>query len=541
MLSNKLACLLLVISIVVCLYTLGATVQAQTGESVEASDKNNKSEETDASGGKEPESADPPHDAKKPGVPPANNTNNIPSLSKAGKQLELIELKPKCGMEGDKITIVGKNFGTNRTNITVVLETQEFKGESPRLIALYDPDTQNQNQQELKFDIPATKDLLSGHWLTNKVNLHVEVNDLKSDDLNLSIVPTNWRSKVALLALIPIVILLILLKVVVVKWEFLKAMFIDKQTNTYSLSKCQAFTWTVILIWSYLYLVIGTGLIIGKRTIPDFNLSLVCLMGVSYFGLLAAQGVNKPKNDLKDTPLQLSSLFSEGGEVSLSRFQLVGFTITAIFVYLYYLYDPQILINGLPEIPTTLVGLLGISQGGYIGGKVVGEHMAVNNVRPRRIQKGKKDVELTLMGAGFIANTKVLLQDYPQLIDTQLTNRSILSLKLPKLDQIGGKQLVVVPPTGNSFIIDDVFEVVDPIIEKIECVSGNPKQVKLTLKGFNLKEIQPTIDGKLATTVSMTNNTLLTLEAEADIKTSDIIKITSVDGQLEVEKKIVLS
>jgi len=267
-------------------------------------------------------------------------------------------------------------------------------------------------------------------------------------------------------------------------------------------------------------------------------------MGVSYFGLLAAQGVKKPKNDLKDTPLQLSSLFSEGGEVSLSRFQLVGFTITAILVYLYYLFDPQMYINGLPEIPPTLPGLLGISQGGYIGGKMVGEHMAVNNVRPRRIQKGKEDVELTLIGDGFIANTKVLLQDYPQLIDTQLTNRSILSLKLPKLDQTGCKQLVVVPPTGNSFVIDDVFEVVDPIIaiiEKIECVSGNPRQVKLTLKGFNLKEIQPTVDGKLATTVSRTNNTLLTLEAEADIKTSDIIKITSVDGLLEAEKKIVLS
>ena len=449
MLSNKLACLLLVISIVVCLYTLGATVQAQT------SDIN--SSETEASGGKP--------DDKKPSDPSANNTNNIPSLSKAGKQLELIELKPESGMEGDNITIVGKNFGANLKNITVVLETQGVKGESLRPFSLSDLDAQN--QQELKFDIPATKDLLGGHWLTNKVNLQVKVNDQTSNDKKLTIVPTNWRAKVALLALILIVVLLIFLKVAVAKWEFLKTLFIDKQTNTYSLSKCQAFTWTLILIWSYFYLVIGTGLIIGRRAIPDFNLSLVCLMGVSYFGLLAAQGVKKPKNDLKDTPLQLSSLFSEGGEVSLSRFQLVGFTITAIFVYLYYLFDPQILINGLPEIPPTLLGLLGISQGGYIGGKIVGEHMAVNNVRPRRIQKGKEDVELTLIGDGFIANTKVLLQDYPQLIDTQLTNRSILSLKLPKLDQTGCKQLVVVPPTGNSFVIDDVFEVVDPIIEKI--------------------------------------------------------------------------
>ena len=46
MLSNKLACLLLVISIVVCLYTVSATVPVQAGEPAEASNKKNTSEET---------------------------------------------------------------------------------------------------------------------------------------------------------------------------------------------------------------------------------------------------------------------------------------------------------------------------------------------------------------------------------------------------------------------------------------------------------------------------------------------------------------
>ena len=75
-------------------------------------------------------------------------------------------------------------------------------------------------------------------------------------------------------------------------------------------------------------------------------------------------------------------------------------------------------------------------------------------------------------------------------------------------------------------------------IEKIERVPNNPKRIKLTLKGFNLREIQSTIAGKPATTVSIDEaNNLLTLEAEAEIKTNDKIRITSADEQLEAEMK----
>lgn len=233
------------------------------------------------------------------------------------------------------------------------------------------------------------------------------------------------------------------------------------------------------MIYSYFYLAIGTGLILGKGDIPPFNPSLLGMMGISYGGMLIARGssIRNPKKDLTETPRQLSDLISEGGEISLPRLQLLGFTITAIIIYLYYLTSANLFVNGLPDIPSTLLGLLGISQGGYIGGKVAGGRLAVNYAVPRRVQLGRENVKLTIIGSGFIDNTKVLFGDHPQLIDTEFLNSNSLSMVLPKLSQLGPKQLVIVPPTGGSILIEEIIEVVDAKIEKVERDPNKPRQV----------------------------------------------------------------
>jgi hypothetical protein len=473
---------------------------------------------------------------------------DIPDPSHApGKQPEILKIDPVSGIEGADITIVGRNFGNDLSKVKIWLEKREKKDgkevytkvDEP-IKPLSVPDQQNQ-QQRLRFTIPTDQKLIEKHWLSNKARLYVTVDSQPSNNLDLTVVVSNWRIKVLLLAVMLIIVLLGLLAITVKKWDILKTVFIDKKTNTYSLSKCQAFAWTVILIGSYFYLAIGRGLILCKGVIPDFNPSLLGLMGISYSGTLAACKIDAriPKNDLTEPLPRLSDLFSEGGEISLPRFQLVGFTVAAILIYVYNLTSADLLVKGLPDIPLTLLGLLGGSQLGYIGGKVLGDRLAVNYVVPRRIQLGREGVKLTLIGSGLIANTKVLFQDHHQLIDAQLLNSSSLSVDLPKFSLAGWKQLVLVPPTGSSIVLSEVIEVVDAKIEKVEYVPNNSRQVKLTLKGFDLKEVQSTITGKPAITVSIDEaNNLLTLEAEADIKSSDDIKITSADGQLESEMKV---
>lgn len=125
---NKLLYQLLVITIVVGLYTFGATVQTSVGEP-------------------------------------------IPILDK---------LEPIGGREGDNHTIVGKNFGNNISNITITLWKWEEKNGNRSLAIISDnlspsyvyiPD---KNQQKLEFDIPTDKgierDLNGSDFFTKKAS-----------------------------------------------------------------------------------------------------------------------------------------------------------------------------------------------------------------------------------------------------------------------------------------------------------------------------------------------------------------------------------
>lgn len=155
----------------------------------------------------------------------------------------------------------------------------------------------------------------------------------------------------------------------------MRTLFIDTNTNTYSLSKFQAFAWTVLLIGSYLYFAVCRGLLVDGHEIPDFNISLLGLMSISYGGLLTARGIRHSMPSTSSAPAQphLSDLITEHGEISITRLQLLGFTIVAMIVYVYYVCSPDVFVKGIPDIPPTLHGLLVLSQGGYLGGKIVGE------------------------------------------------------------------------------------------------------------------------------------------------------------------------
>ncbi len=134
-----------------------------------------------------------------------------------------------------------------------------------------------------------------------------------------------------------VVLLLTLLALAIKKVNLFPLVFLDKKSNTYSLSKFQAFSWTVVFLGSYFYVGIGSGLVLGKGEIPDFNPSLLGLMVISYGGLLISNKASRkwPKKDFEGAPLAWSNLIMEGGEISIPRLQLVGFSITAILLYLY--------------------------------------------------------------------------------------------------------------------------------------------------------------------------------------------------------------
>ncbi len=466
---------------------------------------------------------------------------SVKDVSEHSEQPEITRIEPLGGKVGDTITIYGKNFGDDRKKIKIQFidpetnKQKEIKPIEPVFLAKV-PDKQ---EYQLRF-MTEERRLLDNIWLKRSVPINIIVNDQPSNYMTFTLVTVNWEYKIAFLTILLLIVLLIFQAFAIKKINFVKSVILDHRTNTYSLSKSQAFVWTFVLIGSYFYLAVGKSLIFGKGVIPDFNPSLLVLMGISYGGSLASAQLNRvfPKKELTLPPPRLVNLISEGGEVSLPRLQLVGFTITAIIIYLYNLSGADFLSKGLPDIPPTLLGLLGISQGGYLGGKLVSGRMSVNYILPRRLLINK-DVELSIIGSGFDDKTKILVQDYPGLLDPERHNENYLSLKPLKFGQAGSKDMVLVPPAGGgSLVLRDVLEVVDAKIEKIERLP-NVRQVKLTLKDFYPDEIQGAVAGKPATVIpDNKDKNQIILEAKEDIRTGDPISIASFDGELKADIQV---
>ena len=154
---------------------------------------------------------------------------------------------------------------------------------------------------------------------------------------------------------------------------FLTALFLDKQTNTYSLSQCQFYAWTAASILGYIYLVTAKSLIQGSMSFPDIPAGLPGILLASAGTTVLAAGVANAKGDKGAGEIQpsLADFITTGGVVAAERLQFVVWTIVGVltFLGLVFLSDPAT-IDTLPQIPSGFLELMGISSAGYIGGKL---------------------------------------------------------------------------------------------------------------------------------------------------------------------------
>ncbi len=419
---------------------------------------------------------------------------DMPENFEEDKQPLVTGLSPMGGVIGDTITMSGKNFGSDVDKIDIYfydlddstidmelpedLEISEYQPiEYMQMRAKTSPfyiSTTLDGVQHVNFTIPTTpylKQLADKAFFRKSIKLKVFVDGRPSSFMKVTILPKNWNKKVIALAIIVTVVGLAFISLLIGKWNFVPYVLLDKNTNTYSLSRFQAFTWTVVLTGSYFYIAIAFGILLQNGRIPDFNPSLVGLMSISYTGFIASHFLNKknPKNAISDIPPKLSDLFMENGVIDITRLQLLLFTIVAVVVYLYNLYLNNTL-NGLPDIPTTLHGLLVSSQTGYIGGKVFGDKIAVNRILPRKVSIIEKHIDLHLIGAGFVDGMKLMLEGSnsdPVLVN--YSSPSTISCILPMEKSLGSKNLIIIPPIGSTIVIPNAIELVEgdiPVTEE---------------------------------------------------------------------------
>jgi hypothetical protein len=150
--------------------------------------------------------------------------------------------------------------------------------------------------------------------------------------------------------------------------------FLDKATNTYSLSKLQLFAWTAAAVFGYIYLMIANLLIQWKFAMPDLPEGLPLLMGISAGTTVTAIGITNQFGGKGSGPVHPSAadFITSGGLIAPERFQFFIWTVVGIagFLSLLLLADPSTL-HQMPKLPENFLTIMGISSAAYLGGKAV--------------------------------------------------------------------------------------------------------------------------------------------------------------------------
>lgn len=155
----------------------------------------------------------------------------------------------------------------------------------------------------------------------------------------------------------------------------------------YSLNHFQIAVWTLLVLSTLLAAFISSGFDATTLEVPE---QLVILMGIS-LGSATASGAVKsvkdaipkamvarkgpfptpegPPREISPRPAQLF-LEEEGVRadqvVSITKFQNFVFTLVAALAYVV----PTFKVQGYPELPQQVLWLIGISQAGYVAGKI---------------------------------------------------------------------------------------------------------------------------------------------------------------------------
>jgi hypothetical protein len=150
------------------------------------------------------------------------------------------------------------------------------------------------------------------------------------------------------------------------------AFFLDRQTNSYSLSKFQLLAWTAVSIFGYLYVFFCRLFIQWKFDFPPVPAGLPTLLGISAGTTIAAVGITVNRGSKGAGPIHptFADFISSGGLVASDRFQFFVWTLVGCLVSLTIILacDPGAL-SSIPDVPPAFLALMGISSAGYLAGK----------------------------------------------------------------------------------------------------------------------------------------------------------------------------
>jgi hypothetical protein len=185
----------------------------------------------------------------------------------------------------------------------------------------------------------------------------------------------SWSAGIALvLALLPLLLLASMQRAYRIadsNYKF-RMLFLDPETDTYSLSKLQFYLWTVAAIFGYTYLFISK-VVVQLAPWPDVPASLPGIILVAGGTAVTSQIITSTKGSkgAGDEKPSFADFITSGSVVAPDRLQMLLWTLFGVGAFFYAVMQlfPGTIAD-LPAIPDRLMVLMGISSAGYLGGKM---------------------------------------------------------------------------------------------------------------------------------------------------------------------------
>ena len=201
--------------------------------------------------------------------------------------------------------------------------------------------------------------------------------------------------------------------------------FIDKETNSYSLSRFQLLLFSSVFVFAYFYVFLCRWLVQWQFVLPDIPSSLSGILAISAGTAIAAAGATSARGSKGAGPLQPSAadFISTGGQVVPERFQFFVWSLVACFGFLALLLSQNsATITEFPQIPQGLLYVMGVSAVGYLGGKLTRSPGPV--IRNIAWDKGKQVI--TVQGENLSKDADFFVDDQKLPIDPKATESLVV-------------------------------------------------------------------------------------------------------------------
>jgi hypothetical protein len=134
--------------------------------------------------------------------------------------------------------------------------------------------------------------------------------------------------------------------------------------RTYSLARCQMAFWFVLALPTFVYLWLLTG------ALDTLTSSILVLMGVSAgTAVFAHAQATPPATSPSSAGFIKDALQDDAGSVSFHHFQMFVWTLVLGIIFIMEVWRKL----AMPEFNDTLLGMMGISSGTYIGFMLMGK------------------------------------------------------------------------------------------------------------------------------------------------------------------------